>query len=144
MTHPSSEIHPYPGLPHPRSRARAACRALGVLWILASVVGMMLPGRLVPADIVNNDGIAHAAAFAAGVALWVVALPSRAAVVAAVALALALGSELAQAVLLAGRDAQWLDVAADGVGIVLGLGLGLAASAAVAGWERWAPSERRL
>lgn len=118
------------------SRVRTLCQVAGALWLGIGVVATLMPSRFIPADIVNNDGWAHAAAFGVAVALWTVALPGRAWAVLAVAAVAAVGSEVAQATLLAGRDAQWADVAADCAGIAVGLLVGLAASAALAGRER--------
>ena len=124
------------------SRARTACGVLGALWVLAGAAGLLLPAEWVPADVVNNDTVAHAVAFAVAVALWTAALPGRALAVLAVAAAGAVASEVLQAVLLDGREAGWTDMAANGVGIAAGLAAGAALSAAIAGWERWAPHRR--
>ena len=125
------------------SRARGVARALGVVWLALGAAALLLPSRYVPADVVNNDGLAHAVAFAVAVALWTIALPRRVAWVLGAALVAAAGSEVAQGVLMPSREAGWTDVAANLTGIAVGLAVGLAASKAVEGWERWAPARRR-
>ena len=122
------------------SRARGVARALGVLWLAAVAVALVMPSRWIPTGVIDSDGLAHAVAFAVAVALWTVALPHRVPWVLAAAVVAAAGSEVAQAVFTPNREAGWSDVGANLSGIVLGLAVGLAVSKSI---ERWAPGERR-
>ena len=125
------------------SRARGAARALGVVWLGVGVILLLVPSHYVPAGVIDDDGIAHALAFAVAVALWTVALPNRAAWVLAAAAVAAAGSEVAQGAITPTRGAEWADVAANLGGVAVGLAVGLALSKGVEGWERWAPGRRR-
>lgn len=94
--------------------------------IVAGVVGLiaMIPGASGPPTLVGWDKLDHAAAFAAivllarcgwpGVSRWIIA---------GFALAYGIAIELSQATAAVGRVASVSDVAADGVGIVIGLAL---------------------
>ena len=111
-------------------RVRPVPLGLAALAGVAAVVGLLLPASAVPAIVVNNAGAVHVAAFAVGTALWVVALPGRALRVVAAAVAVAAGSEVVQATLAAGRNAQWADVGSNLAGIAAGAVVGGAVSAA--------------
>ena len=124
------------------SRARGAARALGVVWLALGAALLLVPSRYVPAGVIEDDGLAHALAFAVAVALWIVALPSRGAWVLVAAVVGAAGSEVAQGTITPSRGAEWTDVAANLGGIAVGLAVGLAVSKAIEGWERWAPGRR--
>ena len=118
------------------SRLRTLCGLAGAAWIVAGIVAMLLPGEDIPDGIVNDDALAHVVAFAVVVALWLIALPGRAAAVLVTAVLAAGASEVVQATAGVSRSAQWTDLVADATGIGIGLAVGLLASAAVAVWER--------
>lgn len=95
-------------------------------FVVAVVVGAiaMIPGQSGPPTLIGWDKLDHAAAFAAiallarcgwpGVSRWIIA---------GLALVYGIAIELAQATTAVGRVASVSDVAADGVGIVIGLAL---------------------
>ncbi|MGB3541836.1 hypothetical protein [Rubrivirga sp.] len=105
--------------------------AAAVAWTFAGTVALMLPGDAVPHGLVSSlDDAAHAILFATGVLLWAFALPRWTWTVGLVAVALAVGSEWAQANLAEDRGAQWSDVGSNVIGIAVALAIAVPANAA--------------
>ncbi len=119
--------------PEELPRYRAAWFALGWLLVLGVAVGSLLPS-LPDVSAGVSDKLMHFAAYGALAFLFMGAAGRRRWPHVALGL-LALGAaiELAQATLTGARSGEWLDMAANGAGVVIGV---LAAAAFPGNWCR--------
>jgi hypothetical protein len=107
---------------------------LGMLLLVGILVGSLLPGQAVPA-LGMSDKIKHFLAFAL-LAFWFGSIVVRGDLPWVAVAAVALGGliELLQLVMGLGRDAEWLDLLADTIGVAVGLALVLTP---LGRWVRW-------
>jgi len=108
--------------------------ALGLLLVAIVLTLSLLPTVDVPVQ-GFNDKVNHTLAFAA-MAGWFAGLYPRKRWwwVAGALLMLGGAIEILQWIMALGREAEWLDVAADATGIAIGLGV---AGLGFDGWARW-------
>jgi VanZ family protein len=103
----------------------AVARWFTVIWFVSTLIGLGLPGTSLPDTPTDHfDKVAHVAIFAVGTALALLGWPQHRTRVLLLMLLFAALSEVWQAVLPTGREADVLDVVANAVGIGVGWGLG--------------------
>ncbi|HLT48686.1 MAG TPA: VanZ family protein [Rubricoccaceae bacterium] len=106
-------------------RFRPAALPLALLWTLALVVGLSLPGDELPdLSVLSADKLLHAGAFFGLGVLWLWAYPRAAGRILAAGLAFAVLSEVYQHLMPIDRLFSLYDALADAVGLALGLGAG--------------------
>jgi VanZ family protein len=102
----------------------AIARWFTVIWFVSTLIGLGLPGAALPDTPTDHfDKVAHLAIFTVGTALALLGWPEHRARVLLLMLLFAPLSEVWQAVLPTGRQADVLDVVANAVGIGVGWGL---------------------
>lgn len=107
-------------------RPRPAPRTLAVLWTLAMLVGLSLPGEDIPSlEGVGFDKLVHAAGFFGFGLLWLLASPRVRWRILALGLLFAVGSEFYQLIPQLHRDFSPFDALADAVGLGIGLLVGV-------------------
>lgn len=98
-------------------------RLLAVGWTLGILIVCFIPGQLIESIMFEwTDKIAHFVLFAGFVGFWLLALPSgcRFRLVCGVGLLLAVLTEVGQYLMPIGRSAEWLDLVANGMGLLAG------------------------
>lgn len=97
-------------------------RLLAIGWTLSVLIASFIPGKLVePVVFEWTDKIAHFVLFAGFAGFWLLtASRKRTGMVLGLGLILALLTEAGQYLLPIGRSAEWLDLLADGIGLLAG------------------------
>jgi VanZ family protein len=103
---------------------RGVWQGLWCLCMLTVLVLALIPLKQSSQGIPHADKLAHAVAFAGLAFLAVMAWPHRWRAVALGLFAFGAAIEVMQGVFTASRQASWLDLLADAVGIAVGLWLG--------------------
>lgn len=102
------------------SSAKTVIRGLAVAWTIIMLIGCLTPHKDIPEELSSfNDKSLHIAIFVPFAILWIAAGYRIVYVLIAGMLFGAL-IELLQAILPINRNADWLDLAADSLGVVLG------------------------
>jgi VanZ family protein len=100
-------------------------RLLAVLWTLAVLAALSVPGSALPSFVhLSVDKVFHAAAFLVLGLLWLRAYPHEATRVLVAGVLFAVLTEVYQHVMPIGRSFSLADAFADTCGLVAGVGLG--------------------
>ncbi len=100
-------------------------RLLAISWTLSILIACFIPGQLVEPIVFEwTDKIAHFVLFAGFSGFWLAAFPGNRScrMVLGAGILLALLTEAGQYLLPIGRSAEWLDLLADGLGLLAGYG----------------------
>lgn len=98
-------------------------RWLAIVWTIIMLIGCLTPHEELPGELVElNDKMLHAAIFAPFSILWILAgVRMNHTLIAGILLGALI--EVLQYILPINRSADWIDFAADGLGVLIGIGL---------------------
>jgi hypothetical protein len=96
---------------------------IAIFWTLLILVACSWPGKDIPdAPVTNFDKLVHAGLFMTFTVLWLLVYPTKSVHVILAGIAYGVGIEFYQQIMPLDRTFDWLDIAADSVGVFLGFG----------------------
>jgi VanZ family protein len=96
---------------------------IAILWTFIILLACSWPGKDIPeAPVTGFDKLVHAGLFGVWTVLWLISYPSKAVNIILAGIAYGVAIEFYQQIMPLDRTFDWLDIAADSVGVFLGFG----------------------